>query len=286
MAVNGMKTLMLLTALTVLFVGIGYLLGGQGGMVIAFGFAVIMNFISYWFSHKIVLSMYRAQEVQETDAPRLYTMVRRLATQAGLPMPKVYIIPSGSPNAFATGRNPANGVVAFTQGILDMLSEDELEGVTAHELAHIKNRDILTQTIAATIAGAIGMLASMAKWGAIFGGMGGRDDRDNGGGIIGLLVMAIVAPIAAMFVQMAISRTREYAADATGAQISGKPLSLASALRKLHAGAERRPMDANPATAHMFIVNPLSGRSMMSLFSTHPPVEERIARLEALVYQV
>jgi heat shock protein HtpX len=286
MAVNGMKTLMLLTALTVLFVGIGYLLGGQGGMVIAFGFAVIMNFISYWFSHKIVLSMYRAQEVQETDAPRLYTMVRRLATQAGLPMPKVYIIPSGSPNAFATGRNPANGVVAFTQGILDMLSEDELEGVTAHELAHIKNRDILTQTIAATIAGAIGMLASMAKWGAIFGGMGGRDDRDNGGGIIGLLVMAIVAPIAAMFVQMAISRTREYAADATGARISGKPLSLANALRKLHAGAERRPMDANPATAHMFIVNPLSGRSMMSLFSTHPPVEERIARLEALVYQV
>lgn len=286
MAVNGMKTLMLLTALTVLFVGIGYLLGGQGGMMIAFGFAVIMNFISYWFSHKIVLSMYRAQEVQEADAPRLYTMVRRLATQAGLPMPKVYIIPSGSPNAFATGRNPANGVVAFTQGILDMLSEDELEGVTAHELAHIKNRDILTQTIAATIAGAIGMLASMAKWGAIFGGMGGRDDRDNGGGIIGLLVMAIVAPIAAMFVQMAISRTREYAADATGAQISGKPLSLANALRKLHAGAERRPMDANPATAHMFIVNPLSGRSMMSLFSTHPPVEERIARLEALVYQV
>lgn len=286
MAVNGMKTMMLLTALTVLFVAIGYLLGGQGGMVIAFGFAVIMNFISYWFSHKIVLSMYRAQEVQETDAPRLYTMVRRLATQAGLPMPKVYIIPSGSPNAFATGRNPANGVVAFTHGILDMLSEDELEGVTAHELAHIKNRDILTQTIAATIAGAIGMLASMAKWGAIFGGMGGRDDRDNGGGIIGLLVMAIVAPIAAMFVQMAISRTREYAADATGAQISGKPLSLASALRKLHAGAERRPMDANPATAHMFIVNPLSGRSMMSLFSTHPPVEERIARLEALVYQV
>ncbi|HWO56284.1 MAG TPA: zinc metalloprotease HtpX [bacterium] len=283
---NGMKTLMLLTALTVLFVAIGYLLGGQGGMIIAFGFAVIMNFISYWFSHKIVLSMYRAQEVQETDAPRLYSMVRRLATQAGLPMPKVYIIPSGSPNAFATGRNPSNGVIAYTQGILDMLSEDELEGVTAHELAHIKNRDILTQTIAATIAGAIGMLASMAKWGAIFGGMGGRDDRDNGGGIIGLLVMAIVAPIAAMFVQMAISRTREYAADATGAQISGKPLSLANALRKLHAGAERRPMDANPATAHMFIVNPLSGRSMMSLFSTHPPVEERIARLEALVYQV
>lgn len=284
---NGMKTLMLLTALTVLFVAIGYLIGGQGGMIIAFGFAVVMNFVSYWFSDKIVLSMYRAKKVEEADAPRLYSMVQRLATQAGLPGPRVYIIPDSSPNAFATGRNPANGVVAYTQGILDLLSEDELEGVTAHELAHIKNRDILTQTIAATIAGAIGMLASMAKWGAIFGGMGGRDDREGGGGgIIGLLVMAIVAPIAAMFVQMAISRTREYAADATGAQISGKPLSLANALRKLHNGAARRPMDANPATAHMFIVNPLSGRSMMSLFSTHPPVEERIARLEGMVYKV
>lgn len=282
-----MKTLMLLTALTVLFVAIGYLIGGRGGMVIAFGFAVVMNFISYWFSDKIVLKMYRAQQVEEKDAPRLYSMVQRLATQAGIPGPRVYIIPDNSPNAFATGRNPSNGVVAFTQGILDLLSEDELEGVTAHELAHIKNRDILTQTIAATIAGAIGMLASMAKWGAIFGGMGGRDDREGGGGgLIGLLVMAIVAPIAAMFVQMAISRTREYAADATGAQISAKPLSLASALRKLHSGAARRPMDANPATAHMFIVNPLSGRSMMSLFSTHPPVEERIARLEAMVYKV
>lgn len=282
-----MKTLMLLTALTVLFVAIGYLIGGQGGMIIAFGFAVVMNFVSYWFSDKIVLSMYRAKKVEEADAPRLYSMVQRLATQAGLPGPRVYIIPDSSPNAFATGRNPANGVVAYTQGILDLLSEDELEGVTAHELAHIKNRDILTQTIAATIAGAIGMLASMAKWGAIFGGMGGRDDREGGGGgIIGLLVMAIVAPIAAMFVQMAISRTREYAADATGAQISGKPLSLANALRKLHNGAARRPMDANPATAHMFIVNPLSGRSMMSLFSTHPPVEERIARLEGMVYKV
>lgn len=284
---NGMKTLMLLTALTVLFVAIGYLIGGQGGMIIAFGFAVVMNFVSYWFSDKIVLSMYRAKKVEEADAPRLYSMVQRLATQAGLPGPRVYIIPDSSPNAFATGRNPANGVVAYTQGILDLLSEDELEGVTAHELAHIKNRDILTQTIAATIAGAIGMLASMAKWGAIFGGMGGRDDREGGGGgIIGLLVMAIVAPIAAMFVQMAISRTREYAADATGAQISAKPLSLANALRKLHNGAARRPMDANPATAHMFIVNPLSGRSMMSLFSTHPPVEERIARLEGMVYKV
>lgn len=283
---NGLKTLMLLTALTVLFVGIGYAIGGQGGMVIAFGLAIVMNFVSYWFSDKIVLSMYRAQKVEEKDAPRLYGMVQRLATQANLPMPRVFVIPSNSPNAFATGRNPSNGVVAFTQGILDLLSEDELEGVTAHELAHIKNRDILTQTIAATIAGAIGMLASMAKWGAIFGGMGGRDNREGGGGIIGLLAMAIVAPIAALFVQMALSRTREYAADATGAEICAKPLSLANALRKLHAGAVRRPMDANPATAHMFIVNPLSGRSMMSLFSTHPPMEERVARLEAMVYKV
>lgn len=283
---NGLKTLMLLTALTVLFVAIGYLVGGQSGMIIAFGFAVVMNFVSYWFSHKIVLSMYKAKEVSESDAPRLYGMVQRLATQAGLPTPKVYIIPESSSNAFATGRNPANGVVAFTQGILDLLSEDELEGVTAHELAHIKNRDILTQTIAATIAGAIGMLASMAQWGAIFGGMGRSDDREGGGNMIGLLVMAIVAPIAAMFVQMAISRAREYAADSTGAQISGKPLSLANALRKLHDGAARRPLNANPATAHMFIVNPLTGRSMMSLFSTHPPVEERIARLEAMVYKV
>jgi heat shock protein HtpX len=284
--VNGLKTLMLLIALTVLFVGIGYAIGGQGGMVIAFGLAVVMNFVSYWFSDKIVLSMYRARQVEEKDAPRLYGMVQRLATQANLPMPRVFVIPDNSPNAFATGRNPSNGVVAFTQGILDLLSEDELEGVTAHELAHIKNRDILTQTIAATIAGAIGMLASMAKWGAIFGGMGGRDNREGGGGIIGLLVMAIVAPIAALFVQMAISRAREYAADATGAQICAKPLSLANALRKLHAGAVRRPMDANPATAHMFIVNPLSGRSLMSLFSTHPPMEERVARLEAMVYKV
>lgn len=287
---NGLKTLMLLTALTVLFVAIGYLVGGQSGMIIAFGFAVVMNFVSYWFSHKIVLSMYKAKEVTESDAPRLYGMVQRLATQAGLPTPKVYIIPENSPNAFATGRNPANGVVAFTQGILDLLSEDELEGVTAHELAHIKNRDILTQTIAATIAGAIGMLASMAQWGAIFGGMGRSDDREGGGNIIGLLVMAIVAPIAAMFVQMAISRAREYAADATGAHISGKPLSLANALRKLHAGAARRPLEASPstakATAHMFIVNPFSGRAMMHMFSTHPPVEERIARLEAMIYKV
>jgi len=281
--VNGFKTLMLLTALTVLFLMIGAAIGGQNGMVVAFGFAVLMNFFSYWFSDKIVLAMYRAKPVTETDAPQLFALVRRNAQQAGLPMPRVYIIPTASLNAFATGRNPKHAAVAFTDGIIKNLSEDELEGVLAHELAHVKNRDILTQSVAATIAGAISMLAFMARWGAIFGGYGGRD-RNSGGGIIGLLAMAIVAPIAAMFIQMAISRSREYAADATGAKISGKPLALAGALRKLQVASQRRPLNANQATAHMFIVNPLSGRSMMRLFSTHPPIEERIARLEALAY--
>lgn len=284
MTVNRMKTLMLLTALTVLFVIIGQLVGGQRGMVMAFGFAILMNFFAYWFSDKIVLKMYRAQEVTEAEAPQLVRTVRYLAQQASVPMPRVYIIPSASPNAFATGRNPAHAAVAATQGILELLSPDELEGVLAHEMAHVKNRDILTQSIAATVAGAISMLAMMARWGAIFGGYGGRD-RDSNGGMIGLLVAAIVAPIAAMFIQMAISRSREYAADATGARICGKPLSLANALRKLQAGIQRRPLQANNATAHMFIVNPLSGRSFASLFSTHPPMEERIARLEQMAYQ-
>ncbi|MEW5702066.1 MAG: zinc metalloprotease HtpX [Candidatus Zixiibacteriota bacterium] len=281
---NHVKTLLLLTVLTVILLIIGQLVGGQQGMIIAFVFAMAMNFFSYWFSDKIVLSMYRAQEVTEADAPRLVQLVRYNAQRAGLPMPRVYIIPTSSPNAFATGRDPSHAAVAFTQGILDTLSEDELEGVLSHELAHVKNRDILTQTIAATIAGAISMLAYMAQWGAMFGGGGSRDDRDSGGGIIGLLVMAIVAPLAAMLVQMAISRSREYAADQTGAGICGKPLSLANALRKLQKGVERRPLQANPATAHMFIVNPLSGRSFAHLFSTHPPLEERIARLEQLAY--
>lgn len=280
---NRFKTLMLLTVLTVLFLMIGAAVGGQRGMVVAFFFAVLMNFFSYWFSDKIVLSMFRARAVTEADAPQLFALVRRNAQQAGLPMPRVYIIPTASLNAFATGRNPKHAAVAFTEGIIQNLSEDELEGVLAHELAHVKNRDILTQSIAATIAGAISMLAFMARWGAVFGGYGGRD-RDSGGGIIGLLAMAIVAPLAAMFIQMAISRSREYAADATGAKISGKPLALASALRKLQVASQRRPLNANQATAHMFIVNPLSGRSMMRLFSTHPPIEERIARLEALAY--
>ncbi|MBI3873312.1 MAG: zinc metalloprotease HtpX [candidate division Zixibacteria bacterium] len=279
---NRFKTLMLLTVLTVLFVIIGQLLGGRQGMIIAFLFAVAMNFFSYWFSDKIVLSMYHAQPVTDAEAPRLHALVRRNAQQAGLPMPKVYIIPTASPNAFATGRNPEHAAVACTQGILDLLSDDELEGVLSHELAHVKNRDILTQSIAATIAGAISMLAHMAQWGAMFGG--GRNDRNSGSGLIGLLAMAIIAPLAALLVQMAISRSREYAADATGAKICGKPLALASALRKLHSGVERHPMAANPATAHMFIMSPLTGASFSHLFATHPPVEERIARLEQLAY--
>ncbi len=281
---NGMKTAALLAALTVLFVFIGSLLGGQQGMIIAFAFAVIMNFVSYWFSDKIVLRMYGAKEVSEAEAPSLVQLVRMNAQRAGLPMPRVYIIPSGSPNAFATGRNPQHAAVAVTEGILDLLTQDELEGVLSHELAHVKNRDILTSTIAATIAGAITMLAHMAQWGAMFGGYGNRDDRNSGGGLIGLLAMAILAPLAAMLIQMAISRSREYAADATGAQMCGKPLALASALRKLHTGTQRRPLEANPATAHMFIMNPLSGQSFATLFSTHPPIEERIARLEHLTY--
>jgi len=280
---NGFKTLLLLTALTVLFLLIGGVLGGRQGMIIAFMFAVVMNFISYWFSDKIVLAMYRGRQIQEQDNPRLYRIVAHQTQMAGLPMPRVYIIPTGSPNAFATGRNPRNAAVAATEGILGLLSDDELAGVIGHELAHVKNRDILTQTIAATIAGAISMLAYMARWGAIFGGYGGRSN-DNRGGALGLVAMAIVAPIAALFIQMAISRSREYAADEEGARISGMPSSLASALRKLHNGTARRPLRANPSTAHLFIVNPLSGRGLMNLFSTHPPVEERIARLEKIAY--
>lgn len=280
---NGLKTMFLLTALTVLFLVIGLLLGGRQGMVIAFGLAVVLNFISYWFSDKIVLKIYRAREISEADNPRLYRIVSHQSQMANLPMPRVYIIPSGSPNAFATGRNPSHAAVAATEGILSILSDDELEGVIGHELAHVKNRDILTQTIAATVAGAISMLASMARWSAIFGGVGSRDERGGGNGIA-ILVMAIVAPIAAMFIQMAISRSREYAADAEGARISGKPLSLANALRKLHEGSRRRPLAANPSTAHMFIVSPLSGHGLTNLFSTHPPVEERIDRLEKMAY--
>jgi len=275
---NQFKTAMLLAAMTAFIILIGRMLGGQQGMVIAFILAGAMNFFSYWFSDRMVLSMYRAQEVDAAQAPELYAMVQRLSRNAGLPMPRVYIIPQDTPNAFATGRNPEHAVVAVTQGLMQLMGPTEIEGVLAHELGHIKNRDILIGTIAATMAGAVMMLASMARWSAIFGG-GRSSDEEGGLGGIGLIVMSLLAPIGAMIIQMAISRSREYVADATGAAIAGRPDGLAAALEKLGAYSKRLPMQANPSTAHMFIVNPLSGSSFQSLFSTHPPIEERVARL-------
>jgi heat shock protein HtpX len=282
---NTTKTVVLMAGLTVLLVFLGGAFGGQQGMMIAFIIAFAMNMFSYWFSDKIVLRMYHAREVTQAEAPVLWGVTHNLAMKMNLPMPKVYLIPSEQPNAFATGRNPSHAAVAATEGILRMLTREELEGVMAHELGHVRNRDILIGTIAATIAGAISMMAHMAQWAMIFGGFGGRRDDDEGhGSLIGTLAMIILAPIAAALIQMAISRSREYQADATGARVCGNPLALANALRKLHAGAQRIPLDANPATAHMFIVSPLTGGGLMSLFSTHPPVEERIARLESMVY--
>jgi heat shock protein HtpX len=279
---NNVKVTFLLLLLTLLFVAIGYMFGGRSGMVIAFGLAVVMNFISYWFSDKIVLALYRARPADEKADARLLRIVR-YATQKGyMPMPKVYIIPTQAPNAFATGRNKDHAAVAVTEGIVRLLSEDELEGVIGHELAHVKNRDILIGSVVATIAGAIGILASMARWGAIFGGFGRSDDDSGGGNIIALLVMSIVAPIAALLIQMAISRAREYKADRVGSEITGRPLSLASALEKLHRAPVQLNLDQRPATAHLFIANPLSGKGLTSLFSTHPPVEERVKRLQAL----
>jgi heat shock protein HtpX len=277
---NTLKTTFLMALMTVLLVTAGGMLGGEGGMLIAFLFALVMNGISYWFSDKIVLRMYGAKEVGPQEAPDLHRMVRELALHAQIPMPKLYVIPEEAPNAFATGRNPSHAAVAVTQGIVRILDERELRGVLAHELSHVKNRDILVGTIAAAMAGAVSMLANMAHWGMIFGGRS-SDDREGGHPIVALL-MIIIAPLAAMLVQMAISRSREFGADATGAAISGDPLSLAGALRKLQRGSERIPMDANPATAHMFIVNPLTGGGLMRLFSTHPPLEERIRRLERM----
>ncbi|NTW57736.1 MAG: zinc metalloprotease HtpX [Nitrospirae bacterium] len=278
---NTLKTVVLLTFMTVLLVFVGGAIGGRSGMIIAFGMALVMNFVSYWFSDKIVLSMYHAQPVTEAQAPELYGSVRRLSQKAGLPMPKVYIIPEQALNAFATGRNPEHGVVAVTEGIMRALSREELEGVLSHELSHIKHRDILTGTIVATIAGAISMLAQMAQWAMLFGG--GRRDDDEGGSPIVALVMMIVAPIAAMLVQMAISRTREYEADKGGAQIAGNPYGLVNALQKLEQAKQVVPMqDAKPATAHMFIVNPLTGGGLMNLFSTHPPIAERVKRLKEM----
>src|ERR1041385_7716397 len=281
---NTTKTIILMVGLTVLLVFVGGALGGRQGIIIAFMFAMAMNLFSYWFSDKMVLRMYNAQEVTEAEAPMLWGVTHDLALKMNMPMPKVYVIPSDAPNAFATGRNPSHAAVAATEGILRMLTREELTGVMAHELGHVTNRDILIGTIAATIAGAISMLAHMAQWAMIFGG-GGRRDRDEGpGGAEAAIAMIISAPIAAALIQMPISRSREYQADATGARISGNPLALANALKKLHAGSQRVPLDANPATAHMFIVNPLRGGGLVNLFSTHPPIEDRIARLESMVY--
>ena len=277
---NIFKTAMLMMLLTLLLVWGGAALGGRQGMTFALFFAFIMNFVSYFFSDKIVLRMYRAKEVSEAEAPVLYRIVRRLTQKAGMPMPKVYIIPDMSPNAFATGRNPSHAAVAATEGIMQLLTEEELSGVMAHELAHVNHRDILIGTVAATIAGAISYLAQMAQWAMIFGG--GRRDDDNGGSPVAAIVMMIVAPIAAMLIQMAISRSREYAADEGGARLQGNPMALANALRKLQKGSQMIPMHATPATSHMMIVNPFSGGALMKLFSTHPPMEERIARLEAM----
>lgn len=278
---NTMKTMILMVALTVLVVFAGSALGGQNGAVLAFAMATIMNFGMYWFSDKIVLKMYGAKQVTEQESPELFRIVRDLTMKANLPMPKVYIMDNPAPNAFATGRNPNHAAVAVTSGILTILDKDELSGVLGHELAHIKHRDILIGTIAATMAGAISMLANMAQWAMIFGGRSDRDDE--GGSPIAGIVMIIVAPIAAMLIQMAISRSREYIADEGGAKIHGNPLSLANALRKLHNASQQIPMDATPATSHMFIVNPLRGGGVLSLFSTHPPMEERVRRLEAMI---
>ena len=279
---NALKTTLLLGVLTGFLLVIGEYFGGQNGLILALVLAGVMNFVSYFFSDKIALAMYRAQPVTREQLPRVYNIVERMTQRVGLPMPKIFVIPSDSPNAFATGRNPSHAAVAVTQGILNLLSDEELEGVIAHELGHVRNRDILTSSIAATIAGAITLLARMAAWGAMFGGYGGRDDRDRGGGALGGLFMLILAPIAAMLIQLAISRSREYAADDTGAHFTGNPYALASALRKLDTYSRRVPLVASPSTAHLFIVAPLlgtGGLDFASLFSTHPPIAKRIERL-------
>lgn len=278
---NAFKTTILMTAMMGLFLLVGGLLGGQSGLMIAFIISLAMNFGSYWFSSKIVLAMYGARQIERADAPDLYDRVERLSMNAGLPMPKVYIMENPTPNAFATGRNPQNGAVAFTTGIMNILNKEELDGVIAHELAHIKNRDILVGTIAATLVGTITFIARMAGWAAMFGG--NRSSDDDNGNIIAELALMILAPIAAVLIQLAISRSREYLADSSGAQISGNPNGLASALNKLTKVNEVHPMEnAGAASAHMFIVNPLSAKSVFKLFSTHPPLEDRIKRLNEI----
>jgi len=279
---NTFKTAFLLTLLTLLLMFIGRVFGGENGMLIALAFAVVMNFISYFYSDKIALAMYRAQPVTREQLPKAYAAVERLTQRIGLPMPKIYVIPSESPNAFATGRNPQHASVAVTHGILELLNDEELEGVLAHELGHVNNRDILISSVAATVAGAITMLASMGKWAMIFGGMERGGDRDDRGGGLAALFMLILAPIAATLIQLAISRSREYQADATGAKFTGNPYALASALQKLDAYSRRIPMQASPSTAHLFIIQPLLGMNanmFANLFSTHPPIAKRIERL-------
>ena len=276
---NALKTALLLGLLTGFMILVGDWLGGQRGMVMALAFAAVMNFVSYFFSDKIALMTYHAQPVTREQLPRVYEVVERITQRQGLPMPKIYVIPTESPNAFATGRNPSHASVAVTQGILNLLDDEELEGVLAHELGHVRNRDILISSIAATLAGAITILARMAYWGALFGGLGGRDREDRGGGGIGALFMLILAPIAAMLIQLAVSRSREYAADATGAHFTGNPYALARALQKLDAYSKRIPVVASPSSAHLFLVQPLLGMNLASLFSTHPPIRKRIERL-------
>jgi heat shock protein HtpX len=276
---NNFKTLLLLTGMTLFLLLVGQLLGGQHGMAIALAVAAVGNFVSYFFSDKIALAMYRAQPVTREELPRVYNVVERMTQRIGLPMPKIFVIPNDSPNAFATGRNPAHASVAVTEGILNLLDDEELEGVLAHELGHVRNRDILISSVAATVAGAITFMARMGMWAGMFGGYGDRDDRERGGGV-GALLMIFLAPIAALLIQMAVSRSREYEADHTGANFTGNPYALARALEKLDAYSKRRPMIASPSTAHLFIVQPMvGGNTLASLFSTHPPIPKRIERL-------
>lgn len=279
---NTLRVWLLMGVLTILLVMMGSAMGGRSGATVFFLIAMAMNFFGYYFSDKIAIKMTNSYPVSQSEAPELYEMVGRLSQRAGMPMPRLYVTPSDQPNAFATGRNPANSAVAVTEGIMRMLNRSEIEGVLAHELAHIKNRDVLIGTIAATFAGAISMIGNMLQWGAIFG-MGRSDDEEEGGsGIVGVLIMAIVFPIAAMIVQMAISRSREFGADASGAQIAGSSSGLANALLKLESAAHHIPMQVNPAASHMFIVNPLSGASLAKLFSTHPPIQERVEKLRSM----
>jgi heat shock protein HtpX len=280
---NQVKTFFLMVILTVILVGLGSFIGGKNGAMLAFAVALAMNFVSYWFSDRIVLAMYGAKEITEAQAPDLYNILASLSQRASIPMPRVYVIENDSPNAFATGRNPEHSAVAVTTGILRILNRQELEGVLAHELSHVKHRDILISTVAAALAGAITMLANWARFSLFFGG---RDDEEGGGNIVSVILFSMVAAFAAVLIQLAISRSREYLADEGGAQLAGNPLFLANALRRLEAGVLRNPMeDANPSAAHMFIVNPFSAKGVLALFSTHPPLEERIRRLEDMAHR-